>query len=56
MVAALLIERGPRWLARPFLAIASRVRAVVAPVLILTELPWRLARHSNSVLVVARKR
>jgi SAM-dependent methyltransferase len=56
MVAALLVERGPGWLAGAFLAIASPLRSIVAPVLILTEVPWRLAARSNSVLVVARKR
>jgi 2-polyprenyl-3-methyl-5-hydroxy-6-metoxy-1,4-benzoquinol methylase len=56
MVAALLSERGPRWLGRAFLSIAPAVRAVLQPLFVLSELPWRLASRSNSVLVVARKR
>lgn len=56
MLAALLVERGPRWLQDAFLTVASAVRRVVAPVLVFTELPWRLASRSNSILIVARKR
>ena len=56
MVTALLFERGPRWLGRAFLAVAPVVRRLVAPMLVLSELPWRLASRSNSVLVIARKR
>ncbi|MHB8632121.1 MAG: class I SAM-dependent methyltransferase [Candidatus Limnocylindria bacterium] len=56
MVVALLLERGPRWLGRGFLAVAPGLRTVVAPALILSELPWRVTSRSNSILVVARKR
>jgi SAM-dependent methyltransferase len=56
IVAALLMERGPQWLQRAFLALAPAARRVVAPALVLSELPWRMASRSNSVLVVARKR
>lgn len=56
MVAALLVERGPRRLQRLFLAAATALRRVVAPILVFSELPWRLAARSNSTLVVARKR
>ena len=56
MASALLLERGPRWLGDVFLWGASGVRRVLAPALVLSELPWRLLSRSNSVLVVARKR
>lgn len=56
MATALVIERGPRPVQRGFLAIAAAMRRVVGPILVISELPWRLASRSNSVLVVARKR
>lgn len=56
MVVALLCDRGPRWLGELFLRVASGLRRLLAPILVVSELPWRLGSRCNSVLVVARRR
>ncbi len=56
MVAALLCERGPAWVGSTFLRAAPLLRALLQPLLVFSERPWRNASRSNSVLVVARKR
>ena len=56
MGAALLLDRGPRRLVAPFIKLAVVARRSLSPLLVLSELPWRLFSRSNSVLVVARKR